>query len=81
MAEYIEREALLKSKQWLSLQDRDKAMAKAIIQSQPASDVVGVVRCKNCDYSSHPEERIVWCNRRKTYMALNGFCSDGKEKE
>ena len=40
-----------------------------------------VVRCKDCIHSSHPEERIVWCKRRKTYMPLKGFCSDGKEKE
>lgn len=39
-----------------------------------------VVRCKDCAYSSYPVERIVWCDRRHNYMPLNGFCSDGKEK-
>ena len=50
MAEYIERTALLKSKDWLSLQDFDKARAKAIILGRPAADVVEVVRCKDCEY-------------------------------
>lgn len=40
-----------------------------------------VVRCKNCIHSAHPEERIVWCKRKREYMPLKGFCSDGKEKE
>lgn len=44
-------------------------------------DLIWVVRCKNCIHSAHPEERIVWCKRRRAYMPLKGFCSDGKEKE
>lgn len=46
-----------------------------------------VVRCKNCihteypDRYARPEDKIVWCKRRKVYMPLKGFCSDGKEKE
>ena len=42
MAEYIEREALLKSKDWLSLQDFDRARAKVIILGRPAADMVEV---------------------------------------
>lgn len=46
-----------------------------------------VVRCKNCihteypDRYARPEDKIIWCKRRSAYMPLNGFCSDGKEKE
>ena len=44
MAEYIEREALLKSDNWQSLKsDFDKARAHIIILGQPAADVVEVV--------------------------------------
>lgn len=42
MDEYIKREALLKSKDWLALQEFDKARAKVIILGQPAADVVEV---------------------------------------
>ena len=42
MVEYIEREALLDSKDWRSLQNYDKARAKAIILGQPVADVVEV---------------------------------------
>ena len=47
---YIEREPLLKSKQWNVLQSYDSAMAKAIILGQPAADVVEVVHCKDCKH-------------------------------
>ena len=54
-----------------------------------------VVRCKNCTFAypdariiwyntlsaAPPDERILWCVQQKTYMPLNGFCSDGKERE
>lgn len=41
MAEYVEREALLKSDDWQSLKsDFDKARAHIIILGQPAADVV-----------------------------------------
>jgi rubrerythrin len=42
MAEYIDREALLNSKDWQALQNYDKARAKAIILGQHAADVVEV---------------------------------------
>lgn len=40
--EYIEREELLQSKDWLSLQTLDRARAKAIILGRRAADVVEV---------------------------------------
>lgn len=50
MPNYIEREALLKSKDWLALQDLDRARAKAIILGRPSVDMVEVVRCMDCVY-------------------------------
>ena len=50
MPNYIEREALLKSKDWLALQDIDRARAKAIILGRPSVDMVEVVRCTDCVY-------------------------------
>lgn len=41
---YVECESLLKNKQWLALQDLDRARAKAIILDWPASDVAAVRR-------------------------------------
>ena len=40
---YVECESLLKSKDWLALQDRDRARAKAIVLGHSTADVVEVV--------------------------------------
>lgn len=48
MAEYIDRNLLLNSKQWDALQIYDKARAKAIILGQPTVDVVEVRHAKWC---------------------------------
>lgn len=56
MAEYIERETLLKSKDWLSLQDFDRARAKVIILGQPTADVVEV---RHAHWKDALEE-LVW---------------------
>lgn len=86
---YIKREPLLKSKQWLALQDRDKAMAKAIIQGQPTADVVEVVRCKDClhcgfDYIEqgfgYPSIPIRVCLLHYHETTLEDYCSYGEAK-
>lgn len=81
MDDYIKRDQLLKSKQWLALSAHDIATAKSIILGQPASDVVAVVRCKDCACSAYPETKIVWCKRHNKYMPLNGFCNYGDRKD
>lgn len=35
----------------------------------PAADVVEVVRCKDCRYSTHEDEYELWCN---------GFCNPAR---
>ena len=90
MAEYIEREALLKSDNWQSLKsDFDKARAHIIILGQPASDVVEVVRCKDCKYFEIDEEdELGECKCGYKAISYGGalyprrtdFCSYGERK-
>jgi hypothetical protein len=90
VAEYIEREALLKSNRWLALSPHDIAMAKSIISGQPAADVVEVVRCKDCMYGEHcyPSKRIgeeaepaYWCKFMDQIVSVDGYCAYGKKMD
>ena len=83
MPEYIEREALL--------DDIDAAMQntgmgvivgqtlKRYVKRQPASDVVEVVRCKDC---AIPHNRFTGCPKLNGLIPPeNHFCSFGERKE
>lgn len=95
MADYISREALLE-KAW----DVDtgceyvQVVDVGDILEAPAADVVEVVRCRDCEYSTLPSEltqrygkpgtltchnRYAPCNRRN--VGENDFCSYGKRRE
>lgn len=79
MAEYIERGALLASKQLLALSDHDRAMAKAVILGQPTADVVSVVRCKDCE---HYGNRLFCYHSNQMYLVVHDehYCSLGLRK-
>ncbi|MBR4049168.1 MAG: hypothetical protein IKK09_01590 [Clostridia bacterium] len=89
MAEFIEREALIKSDDWQSLKsDFDKARAHIIILGQPAANVVEVVRCKECRYSN-PHLHYFYCendnapwaeNTMANLVDANDFCSYGERR-
>ena len=70
MAEYIEREALLKSDDWQSLKsDFDKARAHIIILGQPAADVVEVVHGEWInDFGSYSTMHCSKCEWRVPYI-------------
>ena len=84
MAEYIEREALLNSKQWRSLKSEfDQTRAKCIIATFPAADVVEVVRCKECKYWECGKDYEPYCNHWGNMMSetnADDFCSYGERK-
>lgn len=90
MAEYIEREALLKEVESRIMWSLSYNAIYEAIQIAPAADVVEVVRCKNCVSCKHcypakaiDEEPIeAWCcERNKKYVKPDGFCSYGERQQ
>ncbi len=95
MAEYIDREALLAKLRRVPAFERsetDKGMfyiERSIIDCFPTSDVVEVVRCKDCEYSrlycgSYICDNVQtpWFNDEfNVDVGSNDFCSYGERKE
>ena len=94
MAEYIEREALLKDisesvvftvrgeKPSLEIRGANKVIDR--IKSAPTADVVEVVRCKECKhYEIHRPSVTLNCEREGKLIPMNptDFCSYGVRKE
>lgn len=83
MAEYIEREALMRNlKQFAP--EQLTPLIESLIQKQPAADVVEVVRCKDCKYwqdnnGGYPHEECKWSENETP--DLDDFCSYGERKE
>ena len=87
MAEYIEREALIK--QFESNGSRFTYGKKIVdgivsrINMQPAVDVVEVVRCKDCKYRKTAECLMYVecdCGSQHTWECDNDFCSYGERR-
>ena len=77
MAEYIERDALIKKLFPYGMPDNGNygINAKAVrvaVERAPAADVVEVVRCEDCD-----KERDC---KTAQFLGENGFCSYGERK-
>lgn len=96
MAEYIEREALLKdiSESVVftvrgdspSLEIRGANKVTDRIKSAPAADVVEVVRCKDCEYLLFDTKYCKlhnrgYCKFDDTIKQPNHFCGYGTRKE
>ena len=90
MAEYIEREALLKDIEeerpvnWTDSESERQAESdfykyRDIIMMQPTADVVEVIRCKDCERYNKP--RLKYCSLTLCYMQSDDYCSYGKRKE
>ena len=84
MAEYIEREALLREiERRESLMVGDKLVSvdamKSFIKNRPAADVVEVVRCKDCKYFGLNDENVPYCLNPFGLddPEPNGFCNYG----
>lgn len=84
MAEYIEREAILREiERREALMVGDKLVSvdamKSFIKNRPATDVVEVVRCKDCKYFGLNDENVPYCINPFGLddPEPNGFCNYG----
>ena len=82
MAEYIEREALMRNlKQFAPGQLTP--LIESLIQKQPAEDVVEVVRCSECKYFGKElkQGKHSCLNYQLPYCLENDYCSYGERKD
>lgn len=86
MAEYIEREAVLKlfDKVGCYLNPKCLERQKEDIEKLPTADVVPVVRCKDCEHFNIEENGFNWCDFH-SYDELieckeNDYCSYGERR-
>ena len=90
MAEYIEREALMRRIKEIHCAECDSyhgVRCRACwvddtldyIDSEPAADVVEVVRCKDCEYFGLNDENVPYCSNPFGLddPEPNGFCNYG----
>ena len=86
---YIEKEKLLeeiKRKDFFS--DQVKMLVCYVISRQPDSDVVPVVRCRDCKHFCKSQvlakcnlEYIAHCERCDIWTGTNDYCSSGERRE
>lgn len=97
MAEYIEREELLKDieeerpENWTDSESERQAendfyKYRDIVKMQIAADVVEVVRCKECSHcivnETHPDKPLICCRTKMCGTTKpEWFCADGEKKE
>ena len=75
MAEYIDRKAAIEAME-------DLTLAKEVLESIPAADVAGVVRCRDCKYWGQRSEREYGlCNRHRGVWLNSDYCSKGERKD
>lgn len=81
MAEYIEREALMRNLKHFA-PEQLTPLIKSLIQKQPAEDVVEVVRCKDCkNYDNQfSVDNCGWCDEFNCGTSDEKFCSYGKRE-
>lgn len=88
MAEYIDREKLLRDIEKYHLSD---GKFQHWVEVQPAADVEHVIRCKDCKYSRElnhedPKERqfiegCVWCMNWDYGVFPDDYCSNAKRRK
>ena len=84
MSDYIKREYKLPNGGTVTADFDDLGIAKITIQAMDAlfdilnsSDVVEVVRCKDCKY----RKKTTFCLHNMRYEDDNGFCSYGEREK
>ena len=86
MAEYIERERLLRKFNIDDMMNVNGTLislreARETISNFPAADVVPAVRCAECAYHEDEEPGMVYCPRILDGWVLNEFfCGEGKRR-
>lgn len=88
MAEYIDREKLLRDIEKYHLSD---GKFQHWVEIQPAADVEHVIRCRDCKYSRElnhedPKERqfiegCVWCTNWEYGVFPDDYCSNAKRRK
>lgn len=82
MAEYIEREAALRTAH--IMRPEDKCLETELMKI-PAADVAPVVRCKDCTYAALYEgSECLYCMNIDglcTYVMDDDYCSYGERKD
>lgn len=85
MAEYIEREPLIKGVRLLprlAPYNLLYSSVQRVIFNAPTADVVEVVRCKDCKcYEEMKSENACFCNKFGGYVTEHDYCSRAKKKE
>ena len=86
MAEYIERETVLKEAESRIMWGASAAAVYELIRDAPAADVAPVVRCRDCKHAWIHPCGYVYCHRdgRNAYemtFNLDSFCSYGERKD
>ena len=79
MAEYIEREALMRNCKHLA-PEQLTPLIESLIQKQPAEDVVEVVRCKDCKHLMFSD---CYGECKRNHLGIvrpDDFCSFGERK-
>lgn len=81
MAEYIEREALMRNLKHFA-PEQLTPLIESLIQKQPAADVVKVVRCKDCENydDKFGIDNCEWCYKFHCGTSDERFCSYGERK-
>lgn len=81
MSEYIEREALMRNLKHFA-PEQLTPLIESLVQKQPAADVVGVVRCKDCKHydDKFGTNNCEWCYKLLCGTSDGRFCSYGERK-
>ena len=89
MKEYIERASLMgaltSGTEQLAMREMTGAEAYAefvrLVNFVPVTNVLPVVRCRECAYATSPGDNIVYCDNFERDMMLDDYCSVGCRKE
>lgn len=82
MAEYIERDSVLRVAHTMRPEDKRLKITMANI---PAADVAPVVRCKDCTYAElyHEGSEVLYCRNidgLSAYVMDDDYCSYGERR-
>ena len=78
--DYISRQAAIRIISGYQDGTVDKSVAKRLLTQLPSADVVEVVRCKKCKYSSANYGAIVYCCLFKVKVNEEGYCYIGERR-
>lgn len=83
MAEYIERNDLIKNLNYFAI-EHYSTLINDLIMKQPTVDVVKVVRCKDCKFRGREDCSMYYrcnCGEQHTWETDNDFCSYGERRK